>query len=254
MKNTEPLLTDCPSRSIKALLIDCDGVLYGTTEGSDKIIAAGVYKTLAQYGISQEEFVQMRADLKKIGIRGLFNTILELCNKYHISFEKFAEKTVNNTDYSQINPDPEMLALLKQVATVMPVYIVTNNTHPHLKKIFDCLRGKTSPIDFQEELGIHAITVENTLEYEPNLDHEIFFPKQMGNQFTRICERIHLSPACVGLIDDSEHIRVKAKDQGLVPILTNGPEETKQNLKTLYDQAIQEALYAKINTKSLPVR
>ncbi len=220
-------------KNVKALFIDCDGVLYDDIGGSDNI--EGIYKTLDQYGISQEEFHQTRAELKKNEVRGVFNSVRELCKKYHTEFNEFAAHTVANTDYSYISPDPEMLNLLKNLATVMPIYIVTNNTRPHLNKIFDCLRGNSSSTDLSEELGIRVITIEDTLEYNSNFGHKVFHPKQMHNQFIKLCDKIKQPPACVALIDDTERIRHKAEKQGLVPIATTGPKETKQNLFTLYE-------------------
>ena len=127
----------------------------------------------------------------------------------------------------------------------MPVYIVTNNTRPHLNKIFDCLRGSSSQKDLSAELGVYVITVESTLEYNPNLGHETFYPKQMRNQFVKLCDKIKKHPSCVGVLDDTERICRKAEKQGLIPISTTGPAETKQNLSELYKMALTQ----KINEK-----
>ena len=252
MKNVEAISTDSSLKAIKTLLIDCDGVLYDDIGGSDNI--EGIYKTLAQYGISQEEFHQMRTKLKESGVRGLFNSVLELCKKYHINFNEFAVNTVANTNYSYISPDPKMLDLLKKVATIMPVYIVTNNTRPHLNKIFDCLRGGPSSKDLSEELGIHIITTESTLEDNPTLGHKIFYPKQMSQQFAKLCDKIKQPPSHVALIDDTERIRHKAEKQGLITISTEGPTETKKNLQEIYDIALKEAIHEKISAKLIPIR
>jgi FMN phosphatase YigB (HAD superfamily) len=220
--------------NIKALFIDCDGVLYNDAENADdNIVNISLGKTLAPYGISMDEFNQTRAALKEEGIRGLFNSVLDLCNRYHIKFDDFAVKMVNNTDYSQIPNDPEMLELLKKVATCVPVYIVTNNTAPHLIKIFDLLRGKTSPQSPQEELGIHLISIEDTLAFDRECQRTIFHPKQMKDQFKKLCAQVDLLPEQVALIDDTERIRKKAEKQGVVPIATEGPQETKEILRRI---------------------
>ena len=219
-------------KNVKALFIDCDGVLYNDAENADdNIVNISLGKTLAPYGISMDEFNQTRAALKEEGIRGLFNSALDLCRRYHIEFSDFAINMVNNTDYSEIPNDPEMLALLKKVATCIPVYIVTNNTAPHLIKIFDQLRGKSSSQSPQEELGIHLISIEDTLEFDRECQRAIFHPKQMKEQFKKLCAHLDLLPEQVALIDDTERIRKKAEKQGLCTIAVDGPEDTKETLR-----------------------
>jgi len=218
--------------NIKALFIDCDGVLYNDAENADdNIVNISLGKTLAPYGISMDEFNQTRAALKEEGIRGLFNSALDLCHRYHIEFSDFAVNMVNNTDYSQIPSDPEMLGLLKKVGACLPVYIVTNNTAPHLIKIFNQLRGKVSSQNPQEELGIHLISIEDTLAFDRECQRTIFHPKQMKDQFKKLCAQLDLLPGQVALIDDTERIRKKAEKQGMHTIATDGPEDTKETLR-----------------------
>ena len=235
MDDVNTLLTNCAIENMQTLLIDCDGVLYTGEQCTDQDIKGGLDKTLDEFHIPREMFPETRAALKEMGIRGLFNSVLDLCYRYRILFDEFAEKTMANTDYSKIPPDPEMLDLLKKVAKVMPVCIVTNNTSPHLKKIFERLRGEPCAEGLEEELGIKVITIEDTLYDDPEAGRKIFHPKQKEGQFTRICSILGQSPAKVGILDDTERIRKKAWKQGLVPIPTNGATDTKNVLKQVIE-------------------
>ena len=233
MDDVNALLTNCAIKNMQTLLIDCDGVLYTGEQCTDQDIKGGLDKTLDEFHIPREMFSETRAELKNVGIRGLFNSVLDLCYRYHVLFDEFADKMVANTDYSKIVLDPEMLDLLKKAAKVMPVCIVTNNTLPHLKKIFECLRGKHCESDLETELGISVITIENTLYNDSDAGRKIFHPKQKEGQFTRICSILGQIPAKVGILDDTERIRKKAQKQGLVPIPTNGATDTKNVLKQI---------------------
>ena len=240
--------------NVKALFIDCDGVLYDQEKCSyDDIVNDILNKTLAQYDISMEEFNQTRAALKEKEVRGLYNSVLDLCNRHRIKFDDFAIKMANNTGYSQIPSDTEMLDLLKKVSEVISVYIVTNNTAPHLVKIFDQLRGKSSTQSLQEELNIYPITIEKTLAFDKDLQRTIFDPKQMKNQFKMLCAQEDLLPEQVTLIDDTERIRKKAEKQGLHTLPTEGPEDTKRILKTILET--RRRLHEKsIKKRSLSLR
>lgn len=221
-------------KNVKALFVDCDGVLYDQEKCSyDDTVNIILNKTLAQYNISMEEFNQTRTNLKESGVRGLFNSALYLCNKYHIDFNDFAIQMTSNTNYSGISQDLEMLVLLKKVAQHLPVYIVTNNTAPHLEKIFSQLRGGTSSQSLQEELGVHTITIEDTEAFDGESQRIVFHPKQMKDQFKKLCAQIGLLPKQVALIDDTERIRKKAEKQGIIPIVTEGSEQTKEILRRI---------------------
>jgi len=238
--------------NIKALLIDCDGVLYDKSGCTgDDIVQVGLKKTLEQYHISWDDFEQVRTDLKTTEIRGLFNAIFDICTKRHIELDTFTNAIVANTDYSRISKDSEMLSLLQQAANIVPTCIVTNNTLPHLIKIFDRLRGKTSPKNLSEELNLHIIAIENTLAFDIDHQRAIFHPKQMKNQFKKICAQLDLPPEQVALIDDTERIRKKASEQGLVTIEINGPADTKAFLTQFLTEKTNEKQRTK---RHFPVR
>ena len=226
-------------KNIKALFIDCDGVLYDKNQcSSHDMVDIGFGKTFEKYQIPFTEFTHKHIELKQKGIRGVWNAVLDLCNKYHLSFSEFTKNVVNNTDYSLISTDFEMLNLLKKVGTLIPTYIVTNNSAPHLNKIFACLNGGTALQNPQQELNIHSITIENTF-YDG-----IFQSKKMETQLPKLCEQITCQTENVLLLDDTESVRKTAIDQGLK--ITNTPIEKPEDTKKI----LREALY--FHTKDKP--
>ena len=218
---------------IKALFVDCDGVLYDKKECTAKdITVIGLGKTFAEYHLSRAEFERKRIELKKQGIRGVFNAVLAMCRRHHIVFDDFVAHVAMHTDYSRISKDLEMLSLLKQAGEILPVYIVTNNTFPHLHKIFSCLNGGEPIKNVQKKLNITFIPIEETMA------DGIFHSKKMKTQLANLCKRIGQSPQEVLLLDDSESIREEAVEQGIQ--ITERPIETPADTKTILRRVINE--------------
>ena len=215
-------------KNVKALFIDCDGVLYDKKQCTNQdMIDIGFGKTFEQYHIPFEAFNQKHAELKQQGIRGVWNSVLALCNEHHVSFKDFAANMVQYTDYTRISKDMEMLALLKRAGIVLPIYIVTNNIAPHLNKIFACLNGGKPFKNVQKELNIHFITIENTLS------DGFFHSKKMENQLTKLCTKIGYKPQEVLLLDDTESVRKVASNQGLQVRVIRTPRDTKTILRSV---------------------
>lgn len=210
----------------KALFIDLDGVLYDKGECTYQDIAIiGLGKTLKEFAINQNELNRTRRILKSKHIPGLFNTVLSVCMKHKIPFDSFAEKMVQNTDYSHVNENKNMLNLLQRIGKLIPTYLVTNNTMPHTKKILQCLNGN-QPIGF-DQLHITPVTIENTF------CNGCFHPKKMEAQLTHLCDSIKQSPSNVLLIDDTKDVCGAAVHQGLQVSFIQTPKETQFILRSL---------------------
>ena len=211
-------------KNVRAIFVDCDGVLYDRDQCTNHdMVDIGFGKTFERYHIPFQEFDQKHHELKHRGIRGVWNAVLALCNKYNIAFDDFTKYMVANTDYSRISQDSEMLNLLQRLGAVMPVYIVTNNSTPHLNKIFSCLNGGIPFKNPQEELNIHFISIENTLS------DGVFHSKKMDGQLTNLCQQFGYKPQEVLLLDDTESVRKKALEQGLQ--ITEKPIEKSEDTK-----------------------
>lgn len=223
--------TDKDIKTLKAVFIDCDGVLYSSQELTNEDIAiTGINSALTKYHLSRTELDQIRADLKKRGIRGMFNAIRAMCNNHDISFDEFTKTMVSKIDFSRISPDQELLTLLKQTGDQIPVYIVTNNTRPHLDRIFDCLRGGSTCPNTEKELNIKFIPIEDT-----TIDG-VFQSKKMHGQLTRLCQQFGFDPQNVLLLDDSESVREQAKKEGVLTTPIQHPNDTKKILRRILDE------------------
>ena len=222
-------------KNVKALFIDCDGVLYDKSQCSYHDMAVVAFgKTLDFFQIPVESVEPTRQRLKNRGIRGLLNTALYLCKKHRISFDDFAKKMAQHTNYKRISKDREMILLLQEIATSMPTYIVTNNTLPHLNKIFYCLAGGNyTPL---EQSKIYPITIENTL------DHNFFHTKKSDTQLTKLCQHIGQDPKNVLLLDDTLDVCEAAQIQGLQVSVITTPNDTKKILKKLIQQKSKQKL------------
>ena len=222
-------------KNIKALFIDCDGVLYDKSRCSYHDIAVvALKKTLDFFKIPMEAVESTRQHLKTKGIRGLFNTVLYLCNKRHIAFDNFATKMALYTDYTNIPKEREMLLLLKELAVIMPTYIVTNNTLPHLNKVFHRLAGGNYvPL---EQSKIYPITIETTLA------QNVFHTKKSAQHLTLLCQHLGQNPQNVLLLDDTLDVCEAAQAQGLQVAVINTPDDTKKIFKKLIQQKSKNKL------------
>ena len=215
-----------PMKNVKALFIDCDGVLYdkeACTYHDIAIIAFG--KALDALNIPREEVPPTRARLKAKGVHGLLNAALALCQERHIDFNVFADVMAQNTDYNRIPKDVDMLRLLRECGAKVPIYIVTNNTAPHLQNILNCLNG--GKIQSTEDLKIHLITIEDTLR------DGVFFPKKAEGQLPYLCAQIGEKPEDVLLLDDTQDVCDAALAQGLQVAFVGKPCDTKAILRRI---------------------
>ena len=209
-------------QEVQAIFVDCDGVLYDVDLLTyDEIVAAG-RQAGSSLGLDWTDFDKVHADLKNRGFHGYYNTVIKLCKAQNISFDELAPKMTEILDYSRIQPNPELLSLLQQVAQKKKLYIFTNNTRPHLEKIFDRLFGCTV-----EESGLSAITAESTLE------NGYFYPKRMEGVFTKWCQKLGLIPSTTLMLDDTDHVIEPAKREGLQFIKISNAQMTMQILKEM---------------------
>ncbi len=228
-------------KNVKALFIDCDGVLYDKRNCTYHDMAVVAYgKAMAALGIPHEELEPTRAKLKAQDVHGLFNAALVMCQKRGIPFNVFALEMVDNTDYSRIPKDKEMLNLLKKAAEKIPVYIVTNNTWVHLLRVLSQLNG--APMnDVFSLLNVIPITIENTL------DEGVFHPKKVGTQFSALCAQEGKMPRDVLVLDDTQDVCDAALAQGLQVNFIETPQDTKKILRRIIHED-------KRHKRSTPVR
>ena len=97
---------------MKTLIIDCDGVLYPEYQFPlSKEVKAIEFQAYSS-NISKENYQKISNETKKRGEVGLFNFILNLCNKKMNSYNIFCQKVANSLDYSNIKRNEELYNLL----------------------------------------------------------------------------------------------------------------------------------------------
>ena len=216
-------------KQVKALFIDCDGVLYDKKHCTyEDIAVTGFQGALETCHIPFSEVLPTRAALKAQHIHGLLNAALELCHRHHVPFSDFAEAMAEHIDYSQIPKDTEMLNLLQRTGELIPTYIVTNNTHPHLKRVLSSLAGNKSPV--LSDMPIFPITIEETFR------KGFFHPKKVEGQFRHLCHQVGEKPEHVLVLDDTLDVCQAAISEGLQVKQIQTPEDTKQILKGVIDE------------------
>ena len=209
-------------QEVQAIFVDCDGVLYDVSLLTyDEIVAAG-HQAGSSLGLDWTDFDKVHTDLKSQGFHGFYNTVIKLCQAQNVSFDKLAKEMTEILDYSRIQPNLKLLSLLQQVAQKKKLYIFTNNTRPHLEKIFGRLFGCSV-----KQTNLPVITAESTLE------NGYFYPKRMEGVFTKWCQKLGLTPATTLMLDDSDNVIEAAEREGLQFIKIENAHMTEQILKEL---------------------
>ncbi len=209
-------------KNIKTVLVDCDGVLYDKENLTYQDMLRACQKAGLDLGIDWSEVAEIHEALKSQGWRGWYNTVLFLCRRHHVEFKDIAQKMVQYVDYSRLQEDLELLDLLHQVSQKKSVFILTNNTRPHVEKVFDRLFHQSI-----QQTGLKVLSVEDTLW------GEYFFTKSHLTAFTQWCQKLNSKPQETLLLDDSADIIQVAQNQALQTVLITGKQMTKQILKGL---------------------
>lgn len=207
---------------IKTVFIDCDGVLYDKALLTYEEMMTACQQAGVDLGIDWADVQKVREALRAQGWRGWYNVALEVCRHADVGFHQLAKKMVEYVDYTRLPFDPELLTLLQQVASQKDLFILTNNTRPHLEKIFQHLFHKNI---FQT--GLKVFTVEDTLW------GKYFYVKAHPEAFTKWCQKLHLKPQETLMIDDTEDVVKSAQNQGLQTAFIPQSEDTKKVLKGL---------------------
>ncbi len=209
-------------RNIQGVFVDCDGVLYDADLLTyEQIVSAGRLAGV-QLGLDWEDFDKVHQDLKKKGFHGFYNIVLELCQAQSIPFNSLAKKMTELLDYSTLQLNPELFTLLQQVSQKKKLFIFTNNTKPHLEKVFYRLFGCSVV-----QSGLSVITAESTFE------NGHFYPKRMHGVFAKWCQKLNLIPHQTLMLDDSDNVIDAAKKSGLQYYKIKSTQETTQILKEL---------------------
>ncbi len=188
----------------KTLILDCDGVLYPTTQISLRDFVSAMKRTAEARGVSAEEYNRAsEASLAK-NAKGMFNFILEMAHGDKKEFDAFCTEMFGRVDYTKITRDDVLKKRLLEARKTNDVVILTNNHSAHLEKVLNARFGETS-----ETMGIPCYDIRSTER------DGMFHPKQSDSGLAIFAERIGKKPAECVLVDDTPANIKAAKSIGM---------------------------------------
>ena len=176
---------------MKILIIDCDGVLYPEYQFPlSKEIKAIELQAYAN-NISKEQYQKISNETLKRGEQGLYNFILNLCNKNMNSYNIFCKKVVDSID-CKIERNDELYNLLLKASKKYDICIFTNSSNYHLNKVYKNLFGMTLS-DFPFPSYDIGFTFKDGC----------FHPKQTKEGYINFMKKINVDKKDCIVIDDS---------------------------------------------------
>lgn len=204
----------------KTLIVDCDGVLYPSSQLSLRQFVSAMKETYRNdMKVSGEIQSQVSAETIAKKQLGMFNYIKAMCEKVNYSFPHFCYQMFEKVDYGNIERDDSLFRMLQAAARQDEVIIFTNNHNVHLDKV---LRQRFDKSIFEaEEAGIRCYDITMT---EKN---GVFQPKQDPKALLLFAKRIERRPQDCILIDDSPRNIEAARQVGMGAELIAGDNTLK---------------------------
>lgn len=223
-----PSLLDESSKNIvgKTLILDCDGVLYPTSQLALKDFVGAMkqtYREDAKIDAQTQKIVSEETIAKNH--LGMFNYIKALCDKTGYPFETFCIRMFNRVNYDNITRDNELLNLLQERAQKNKVVIFTNNHMMHLEKVLQKRFGKS--VFEMQDLGIDSYDITST---ERN---GVFYPKHDPQTFPLFAQQLQTDPSQCIMVDDTPRCTQAAQNAHMDAVLINENFTLKDYLKLL---------------------
>ena len=177
---------------MKTLIIDCDGVLYPEYQFPLSKEVKAIELQAYTNNISKEDYQKISNETIKRGEQGLFNFILNLCNKKMNTYNIFCKKVADSFDYADIKRNDELYNLLLKASKKYNICIFTNDCNYHLDKVYKKLFG-LSLYDFPFPSYDIGFTFENGC----------FHPKQEKDAYIKFMKKINVDKKDCIVIDDS---------------------------------------------------
>lgn len=206
----------------KTLIIDCDGVLYPSTDITMFDFVKAVKESANYFGITDEQYEKISQNTKASGSLGIFNFVYNLCNKDDNMQDEFNKKMVEHIDYSKIKEDKALLKLLNETQKKYNIVVLTNNSRPHLEQIAQKRFGKNI-----NDLGFECYDISHT-KYKDK-----FYPKQSELGLKLFTQRIGVNLGDCVLVDDSQRNIDVAKEIGISGVLITEDFALGKYLKSL---------------------
>jgi len=197
------------SKSKPVLVIDCDGVVYPTSElDLHSGIIAGFDKTIRDVGITPQQEYRASANAREKNHKGLFNFALFLCAEGGISFDKFTNIMLHNTDYTKITHDKKLKEELKKASKTHKVIIYSNNYSKHIKHVLDRKIGKE-----WRDMGIDIFSIEDSYKGDK------FNPKPSMIGYKIMADKFGVNLKNTYMVDDAPRNLDTARALGMNPVL-----------------------------------
>ena len=176
---------------MKTLIIDCDGVLYPEYQFPLSKEIKAIEEQAYANNISKENYQKISNETLKRGEQGLYNFILNLCNKNMNSYNIFCKKIVDSID-CKIERNDELYNLLLKGAKKYDICILTNSSNYQLNKVYKYLFG-LSLSDFPFPSYDISFTYKDGC----------FHPKQTKEGYINFMKKINVDKKDCIVIDDS---------------------------------------------------
>ncbi|MBO7332735.1 MAG: HAD hydrolase-like protein [Alphaproteobacteria bacterium] len=198
----------CIIVKMKTLLIDCDGVLYPTEALSMKDFVSAIQLTSAEFGISEERYLDLGKRTKEEGAKGVYNFMQYLAKDARCPMGEFKEQMMAKLDYSKITYNPELKEEMEKTARRYDIAIVSNNMRRHIYRVYNQV-FQESP----ESMNVAVVGIEDTQR------DGVFYPKQTKEGIRFVCHHLGKEQGDCTLIDDTQRNLDVARGEGLQTVL-----------------------------------
>ena len=177
----------------KSLILDCDGVLYPTSQLELKEFVTATERASKSFGITEQQYLAASKRAKDNNAPGLGNFIKEMAEHNEDTLRRLSEAVVANVDYSRITRDDALLRQIHNAKKNFDVFIFTNNCKEHLDIILNKRFGTSI-----KDIGIDCYDVASTEKGGK------FHPKQSEIGLKLFTQKINRHPSQCILIDDAK--------------------------------------------------
>lgn len=233
----------------KLVILDCDGVLYPTSQLTMQEMVEAFKKTCRQLDIPDDSCKIAGTKAKKKGHLGIFNYILHICRQIDLPEEVFFKRCIQNIDYSRLTPAPEMLKTIREFANDFPVCVLTNNHALHLAEVLDARFGS-----YEKNFIIPNYEKRKRAPYgnNPIPCYDItstaneggwYQPKQSEKGFKRFLRARGVLPQNAVLLDDTPKIIDIARKNGMRAKLVSAAHPLEARLKEIRAEFTKEHIH-----------
>lgn len=205
----------------RAVVLDCDGVLYDGALTLLKQIVPAVRDTATEMGVSAAVYTATGDRLRREGVKGLFNLVRVLCAENGLSYSRFCARVVARLQpfYDQLAPCPRTAQLLAALADrVEHLVIYTNNHDLHVAEV---VHRRGFAMVLQEAC---VFDVEATADADG-----VFHPKPLPRGYLTVLATLGVQPHEAVMVDDAAHNIAAARALGMHTVHISPLPDPKAN-------------------------